>query len=86
MATTAGRAKNYTYDANGNMLSKLGEVLSPVGGSPSIGFGGGYELYEYNELGQLVRVSVDGGEATYTYNPNGLRHSKEVDTDKRVHA
>jgi len=77
---------SYYYDANGNQVSKMGEWYAPVDASASgLCFDGLYERYTYNKLNQLIAVEADGHLATYTYNPNGLRHSKNADSEKRVH-
>jgi len=43
------------------------------------------ESYSYNEVGLLVGINADYYDAEYTYNPDGLRHSKTVNNEKRVH-
>ncbi len=52
----------YTYDKNGNQLTKVSVD--------------GTETRSYNGFGQLVGISGLGGPASYTYRPDGLRHSK----------
>jgi len=55
----------YTYDANGNQLTK-------VVGAATV------ETLGYNARDQLVTYNVNGVPSTYTYRPDGLRHSKTV--------
>ena len=43
------------------------------------------ESYTYNEIGLLVGINADYYDAEYTYNPDGLRHSKTVNSETRVH-
>jgi len=61
---------NYTYDANGNILTQTSGGTNLVSGDTY--------YREYNELGQLVRVR-EGNDAggsiieEYTYDPSGMR-------------
>ncbi|MBE6899475.1 MAG: RHS repeat-associated core domain-containing protein [Ruminococcaceae bacterium] len=56
----------YTYDANGNMLSKT---------SPE-----GTQANTYNNLNQLVSSITAGVTSSYAYNVDGIRTSKTVGT------
>ena len=61
---------NYTYDANGNMLSDV--VMNATGGIASSG------EYTYNGFNQLVmHTDTDGVKTSYTYDASGLRVSKD---------
>ena len=69
----------YTYDPNGNQLGRIRETLGTATASPpSLGFGGNYELSMYDGFNRLITVISDGKRTVYDYNPNGLRHSKNV--------
>jgi len=54
------------------------------GGTPAL-LSAQSESYTYNEIGLLVGINADYYDAEYTYNPDGLRHSKTVNNEKRVH-
>ena len=76
----------YYYDPNGNQIAKTGEsqgAAASQSGGPA--FGGPYELSSYNALGQLTSVETNDHLSVYSYNPNGLRHSKKADGETRVH-
>jgi RHS repeat-associated protein len=80
LATTTEK-KLYFYDPNGNQTSKVFENLS--GGSGTEGYilthgivSG--EICRYNGFNQLVETEINGGKTTYTYDPAGLRLSKNV--------
>ena len=62
----ATETTSYTYDANGNMLSKT---------SPE-----GTQANTYNNLNQLVSSITAGVTISYTYNVDGIRTSKTVGT------
>ena len=62
----ATETTSYTYDANGNMLSKT---------SPE-----GTQANTYNNLNQLVSSITAGVTSSYTYNVDGIRTSKTVGT------
>jgi RHS repeat-associated protein len=69
----------YTYDANGNRLSKPNETLTPIGsGAPSVGLdlNSGFELYEYDVFNRQRRANIGGIVTTYIYAASNLRHSK----------
>ncbi len=60
---------NYSYDANGNMLSAV--VMNATGGIASSG------EYTYNGFNQLiVHTDTDNVKTTYAYDSSGLRVSK----------
>ena len=59
---SAAETTTYTYDANGNQLTKT-TVDST-------------ETRVYNGLNQLVSVSMGSAPVTFQYRPDGLRHSK----------
>ncbi|WP_101909222.1 RHS repeat domain-containing protein [Marasmitruncus massiliensis] len=59
---SAAETTTYTYDANGNQLTKT-TVDST-------------ETRVYNGLNQLVSESMGGAPVTFQYRPDGLRHSK----------
>ena len=62
----ATETTSYTYDANGNMLSKA---------SPE-----GTQANTYNNLNRLVSSITAGVTSSYTYNVDGIRTSKTVGT------
>ena len=74
----------FFYDNNGNQITKATMVNQPY----TEGMSGDYTisnvsdnfvaLYEYNCYNQLVGVDTDGTVSSYTYSPDGLRHSKTV--------
>ena len=76
----------YTYDNNGNMLSRMTEVVRPNEVAPTrrievLGVNARTNtaaVYEYSAFNQLIRVRTGGGIATYTYNGEGLRVRREV--------
>ena len=66
----------FAYDNNGNMLSRLSMVSSPISNEDSVdqetGTGGAV-LYEYDAFNRL-RKAIDGGmESIHTYYPDGQR-------------
>ena len=79
----------YEYDPDGNQLRKETEAIGPPSGSdPSIGFeedASGIGLMEYDAFGKLAWALEGSVQAEYTYRPDGLRHSKEVDGALTVH-
>lgn len=78
-------SNKFFYDNNGNQITKATMVNQPY----SEGMSGDYTisnvsdnfvaLYEYNCYNQLIGVDTDGIVSSYTYSPDGLRHSKTVD-------
>ena len=74
----------FFYDNNGNQITKATMVNQPY----SEGMSGDYTisnvsdnfvaLYEYNCYNQLIGVDTNGIVSSYTYSPDGLRHSKTV--------
>ena len=79
----------YTYDPNGNQRAKTVEVTSPPTGSEiSIGFEedtASVSLMNYDGHNRMT-TSVDGATVTsYTYRPDGMRHSKTTDGKQTTH-
>ncbi len=74
----------FFYDNNGNQITKATMINQPY----AEGMSGDYTisknsnnfvaLYEYNCYNQLIEVDTNGIISTYTYSPDGLRHSKTV--------
>ena len=86
----AEKTTEFHYDNNGNQISRLVSVISDPDGSPAFGLsqpgeGTGdeitYELNSYDEFGQLITSQSNLYTATYAYNADGLRVSKEVVKD-----
>ncbi|MCQ4936300.1 S8 family serine peptidase [Anaerotignum propionicum] len=81
----------YYYDKNGNQVSKLsGTIDSLEGQVSSVGIGESgslyqYELFQYDGWNHLAKYETDGTTAQYTYAPNGLRMSKEVNGEMTSH-
>jgi RHS repeat-associated protein len=80
---------NYSYDANGNKLIKMTEVVSPATGeettvelTDSSNF---VEIYEYDLLNRLVRSTANGVTASYAYRPDGMRFSKSANGETTTH-
>ncbi len=73
----------YTYDANGSQVSIRTikstdkQAVNNIEGT-FLTNKGASEFFEYNVLGQLVKVTRPGKQATYTYNPTGLRDAITV--------
>lgn len=61
----------YTYDSNGNQLSKISNEKT--------------ENFTYNVLDQLVGYNDGESVASYTYNADGLRSSKTVNGHTTKH-
>ena len=80
---------DYTYDKNGNTLSKLRSVTeSGAGGtgSPTVSETSAYaEVYGYDLYNRMVYSNTEGVIASYAYRPDGLRHSKTSDGETTVH-
>ena len=74
----------FFYDNNGNQITKATMINQPN----ATGMTGDYTistvsdnfvaLYEYNCYNQLVEIDTNGVVSSYTYSPDGLRHSKTV--------
>lgn len=60
----------YTYDANGNTLSKS----IPAHGEDEASS----TTYTYNGFNQLIALTVDGTSVAYAYNAQGIRTAKRV--------
>ena len=87
----------YTYDGNGNLISKMPQRISRNGGSESmtlslLGETASMQLdymeveqYAYNGFGQLTQAVVNDKLAEYAYNPDGLRVSKTVNGETTTH-
>jgi len=89
----------YTYDANGNQLTRLGSVTQPSGGAGALTLGlytpGNApkpprasevtEISTYNAWNQLVRVVSEDMIAEYRYRADGLRLSKTVNGVQTMH-
>ena len=58
------QSTDYTYDGNGNTLTKTGPE--------------GTVTYTYNALNQLTGAATNDGTASYTYNAQGIRTGKQV--------
>lgn len=77
-------SNKFFYDNNGNQITKATMINQPY----SEGMSGDYTisntsdsfvaLYDYNCYNQLIGVDTDGVVSSYTYSPDGLRHSKTV--------
>lgn len=67
----ASTVTQYAYDLNGRMTSKTvsGQMTS----------------YTYDGFGRMTGVTGPGVSASYTYQPDGLRRSKTVGTEKTTH-
>ena len=67
----ASTVTQYAYDLNGRMTSKTvsGQTTS----------------YTYDGFGRMTGVTGPGVSASYTYQPDGLRRSKTVGTEKTTH-
>ena len=78
-------SNKFFYDNNGNQITRATMINQPY----SEGMSGDYTvsnvsdsfvaLYEYNCYNQLIGVDTNGVVSSYTYSPDGLRHSKTVD-------
>jgi len=85
----------YSYDRNGNQLSKTGYTLGDAGETGSVGIYllGVYaeehdftaELSNYDLFNRLVKTENASGIFVYQYKPNGFRHSKAVNGDTVTH-
>ena len=62
-----GNVTSYTYDANGNTLTK-----SVVDGANGISG----TTYEYNLIGQQTKSTTNGKSVCYSYNAQGTRTAK----------
>ncbi len=75
--------ENYSYDPNGNQISKSIAIIKPEGEARSYSMGeatnGHIAFYDYDCYNRLVEVDTNGVASTYTYAPDGLRLSKTVD-------
>lgn len=60
----------YTYDPNGNTLSKS----TPAHGEEDANS----TVYSYNGFNQLIALTVDGTDVAYAYNAQGIRTAKRV--------
>ena len=86
---------DYSYDPNGNQLSKVGySTDDAVGVSENTGiYVGGtgkdegytYEFDEYDAFNRLARVDNEKSVAEYSYKPDGMRLSKTVNGEKTTH-
>ena len=74
----------FFYDNNGNQITKATMINQPYteGMSEDYTISNASDnfvaLYEYNCYNQLVGVDTNGVASSYTYSPDGLRHSKTV--------
>lgn len=78
----------YTYDANGNQLSRLASTIAVGTGTQTVSAVTSTpegEYYEYDTLNRMTRSVTEGGDVFYAYRPDGLRYSKEDDTNTTVH-
>lgn len=55
----------YTYDNNGNLLTRIGTASGSTG-------------YGYDLFNQQVQATANGVTAKYTYDPRGIRTGKRV--------
>jgi len=87
---------NYTYDANGNQLSKFESKIGESeaiqtelslyqAGVPEADVPYQLEINEYDAFNRLVKVTTNTAVAEYEYKADGLRYSKTVDGQERVH-
>lgn len=78
------RITNYFYDPNGNQISKMVMTNAPKDESAtgriylSAITDENVAFYDYNCYNQLIGADTKGVKSTYTYSPDGLRHSKTV--------
>lgn len=82
----------FFYDNNGNQITKATMINQPY----AEGMSGDYAisdstnnyiaLYEYNCYNQLVGVDTNGVVSSYSYSPDGLRHSKTVGGNTTIFA
>jgi RHS repeat-associated protein len=81
------KASSFQYDNNGSQISMMVSTIADATGNEALtlaepGDGTGdeptYEIDGYDEFGQLVSVTSDNYVASYGYNADGLRVSKEV--------
>uniref|UniRef100_UPI00289A7FDC hypothetical protein n=1 Tax=Aminipila sp. TaxID=2060095 RepID=UPI00289A7FDC len=88
---TAGEVTNttdYYYDNNGNTLAKRTGTLQPISGSetPSLSMDmTGAELYSYDGFDRMIGVQNADSSSVYTYRPDGLRLSKNVNGVTTTH-
>ena len=85
----------YRYDANGNQASRRWERLAPRGYATQrrMGFAKddfplevvALDLRQYNGFNQLVTVEQDSEITSYSYRPDGLRHSKTSKANTVTH-
>lgn len=72
---------DYRYDPNGNQISAMCSALAPKETMPELNLTqtlDGATLYRYDGFNRQTSVQTNGMTASYTYLPNGLRHSKTV--------
>ena len=76
------------YDNNGNQISVGTSIIEPETGSPaSISLETSSKevwLYDYDGFNRMTAASNDGNFMSYTYRPDGLRSSKEVNGEKSI--
>ena len=90
--TTAERTTTiaYTYDANGNQLTRGTALPTPTGGDETFLHGHGnsgdetLEVNTYDGFNRLTAVNNDQGNVYFTYNPDGLRHTKNTDENSLI--
>ncbi len=84
----------YTYDANGNQISKLTQKMGNASGEETVQMGTlgeeepaapGIAFYTYNGFGEMTGIQEGGTTAFYTYSPDGLRVSKTVNGETTTH-
>jgi RHS repeat-associated protein len=85
----------YSYDNNGNQISKIKSVYDSTGTDPALGLfqigteeaTGTYEaqLNQYDVFNRLTQTQGNGINALYQYRPDGLRHSKTVNGETTTH-
>ena len=80
----------YTYDPNGNQLTRGTALPTATGGDETFvhTHGTGAETLEvntYDGFNRLTAVNNDQGNVYFTYNPNGLRYTKNTDENSLIH-
>ena len=89
LAVNVVEITDYTYDANGNQLTRftntlraqndpLSVIIFAIGGNNAATRRPIAEVTEYNVWNQIVSVVNTNYTVYYTYLPNGMRHSKTV--------
>ena len=79
---------SYLYDPNGNLISKVNSVIGESEETNEVLLSenlDGVTIYGYDGFNKQVFVREGETTSTYTYRPDGLRHSKTVNEETTTH-